>query len=237
MLALLEPGTEPVFPPLSQASPEGLLAVGGDLSPRRLRAAYRQGIFPWYSDDQPILWWAPDPRAVLFPDRVHVSRSLRRTLKRGRYRVSLDRAFAEVVRQCARPRPDQHGTWITPAMQAAYQRLHEEGGAHSVEVWEGERLAGGLYGVALGRVFFGESMFHRSPDASKVALVILARQLARWGYRVIDCQIPSAHLARLGAELIPRDRFVALIGPPDEDQPGPWTLDADLAVPGPAPAG
>ncbi len=230
-LALLAPDAAPVFPPLSQASPEGLLAVGGDLSPRRLKAAYRRGIFPWYSEDQPILWWAPDPRAVLFPERLHLSRSLRRTLRRGRFRVTLDRAFGEVIRRCAAPRPGQAGTWITPAMQAAYAALHREGYAHSVEVWEDDRLAGGLYGVALGRVFFGESMFHQRPDASKVALAVLARQLAAWGYRAIDCQLPSEHLSRLGAELIPRARFVRLIGPPAEDRPGPWRLEAAPAAP------
>jgi len=187
------------FPPAEAAlrEPNGLLAVGGDLSPRRLLRAYRSGAFPWYGEGQPILWWSPDPRAVLLPERVRVSRSLRRTLRRGLFRVTVDRAFDAVIEACATvPRPGQDGTWITPEMAAAYRRLHRLGHAHSVEAWtrDGE-LAGGLYGVAIGRVFFGESMFSRRSDASKVALVTLCRALEAWGYGLVD-----ARRAVLGVE-------------------------------------
>lgn len=201
------------FPDVSGAlrEPDGLLAFGGDLSPQRLVRAYRRGIFPWYSTGQPILWWSPDPRAVLFPDRLHISRSLRRTLRRGEFRVTLDHRFEAVVEACSEPRADQDGTWITPDMQAAYASLHRLGIAHSVEVWHGRELAGGLYGVALGRVFFGESMFSRRPDASKVALCRLVDTLRAWGYGLIDAQVPSAHLTRLGAETVPRGEFLALL--------------------------
>jgi leucyl/phenylalanyl-tRNA--protein transferase len=187
------------------AEPNGLLAIGGDLSPARLLAAYRRGIFPWYGPGQPILWWCPDPRAVLYPDSVRISRSLAKVLRRGRLQVTVDRDFDAVVQACAEPRPGQDGTWITRQMATAYGRLHRLGVAHSVEVREQDRLVGGLYGVALGEVFFGESMFSRVPDASKVALVALARM----GFRLIDCQVPSAHLARLGAKEISRATFLA----------------------------
>ncbi len=217
------------FPPVELATPEGLLAIGGDLRPERLLAAYRRGIFPWYSAGQPILWWSPDPRAVLFPERLRVTRSLGKTLRRGVFRVTLDAAFRRVMEACAAPRgPGQGaGTWITPEMIAAYCRLHALGYAHSVETWQGDRLVGGLYGVALGRAFFGESMFSRATDASKVALACLARQLATWGFHFIDCQLPTAHLASLGAEEVGRADFLsilekALAGP---DHPGPWRLD------------
>ncbi|MEO6696524.1 MAG: leucyl/phenylalanyl-tRNA--protein transferase, partial [Gammaproteobacteria bacterium] len=172
-----------IFPDVNLAlrEPDGLLALGGDLSPERLLAAYRKGIFPWYNEGQPILWWSPDPRAVLFPSRVKISRSLRKTLRQGRYRITLDQAFRSVIEGCAAPRNGVPGTWISRAMMEAYTELHERGYAHSVEAWRDGQLVGGLYGVALGRVFFGESMFSRSPDASKVALASLARQLAVWG--------------------------------------------------------
>jgi leucyl/phenylalanyl-tRNA--protein transferase len=201
------------FPPtrLALRDPNGLLAVGGDLAPGRLLAAYRHGIFPWYSDDQPILWWTPDPRAVLFPDELKVSRSLRKTLRQGRFEVSLDRGFGEVMRACAEPRSDGLGTWITDDMVEAYARLHSLGHAHSVECWSGGELVGGLYGVAIGRVFFGESMFSRRTDASKVAFVHLVAQLRAWGFGVIDCQVGSKHLASLGAREVRRSEFEALL--------------------------
>lgn len=221
------------FPPVERAlrDPDGLLAVGGNLAPERLISAYRQGIFPWYSDDQPILWWSPDPRSVLFPDRLRISRSLRKTLRRQRYLISFDRAFDEVVLACAQPRPDQAGTWITPEMMCAYARLHAAGVAHSVEAWENGELAGGLYGLAIGKVFFGESMFARRTDASKAAFVHLVRQLRAWGYGLVDCQVQSAHLDSLGAENIPRSHFIQLLTRLC-DQPGvpaPWELDPAIA--------
>jgi leucyl/phenylalanyl-tRNA--protein transferase len=223
---------ESPFPPVEVAldEPDGLLAVGGSLAPERLLNAYRHGIFPWYSDDQPILWWSPDPRSVLFPEHLHISRSLRKTLRQGRFRLTMDRAFAEVIDACAEPRPYQAGTWITPDMRAAYLRLHRLGVAHSVETWEGTELAGGLYGVALGRVFFGESMFARRSNASKVAFVHLTRQLQRWGYPLIDCQVQTGHLDNLGAQSIPRAQFVAMLDTFCEQpgQPAPWSFDADI---------
>ena len=218
------------FPPVEQASPEGLLAVGGDLRAERLLEAYRHGIFPWYNDDQPILWWSPDPRAVLFPDKLHISRSLKRSLRLGGFTVTLDTQFHEVMRSCAGPRPQypEGGTWITLAMVEAYVRLHELGYAHSVEAWHEGTLVGGLYGVALGGIFFGESMFTRVPDASKVALVCLVRQLRTWGFRIFDCQQPSQHIKMLGAEDISRRDFLdhltaALTFP---DRRGRWEFDS-----------
>jgi len=218
------------FPPTDFASPEGLLAVGGDLRAERLLEAYRHGIFPWYNDGQPILWWSPDPRAVLFPDKLKVSRSLRKTIRRGDFTVTFDTRFAEVMQQCAAPRQQhpQGGTWITPEMFEAYVRLHDLGYAHSVESWRDGVLVGGLYGVSLGGAFFGESMFARTTDASKVALVWLLRQLQVWGFRLVDCQLPSPHLSSLGAEEIRRGEFLdhlanALIL---ADRRGPWCFDA-----------
>ena len=211
MIPWLDPSSpDQPFPPLETAltDPDGLLAAGGDLSPERLTRAYRGGIFPWFEEGQPILWWSPNPRAVLTPETVKVSRSLRKRLKREEYRITFDTAFTAVMRACAEPRAGQRGTWITDDMVAAYGRLHEEGIAHSVECWHGENLVGGLYGVALGRVFFGESMFSRRSDASKVALVGLAERLRTWGYRLIDCQVSSPHLVSLGAVEIPRREFV-----------------------------
>ena len=198
------------FPPVDLSTPEGLLAVGGDLRPERLLEAYRHGIFPWYSDEQPILWWSPDPRTVLFPEKLHVSRSLKKSLRPGIFSVTLDRCFRDVMRQCAGPRPQypDGGTWITTEMLEAYTRLHKQGYAHSVETWMDGQLVGGLYGVALGRAFFAESMFTRVPDASKVALVFLVRQLHAWGFRIIDCQQSSPHVMRFGAEEIPRRDFL-----------------------------
>ncbi len=202
------------FPPVERAlgEPDGLLAAGGSLTPARLVAAYERGIFPWYSDGQPVLWWSPDPRAVLFPDELHVSRSLRKVLRSDRFVTRLDTAFAHVIAGCAAPRAAAPGTWLTPEMIEAYQRLHALGLAHSVETWQGDRLAGGLYGVCLGRVFFGESMFSAETDASKVALVRLVAEARARGIGVIDCQVPNAHLQSLGSRSIPRPEFLALLG-------------------------
>jgi leucyl/phenylalanyl-tRNA--protein transferase len=197
------------FPPVDCAltDPNGLLAAGGDLSPARLIDAYQRGIFPWFGEDDPILWWSPDPRMVLYCEELRVSRSLRRVLRSGRFRVTMDAAFPAVMAGCAEARPGQDGTWITAAMTAAYRRLEALGVAHSVEAWVDDRLVGGLYGVALGRMFFGESMFARETDASKVAFVHLVRQLERWEMPLIDCQMSTAHLASLGAREIARADF------------------------------
>jgi leucyl/phenylalanyl-tRNA--protein transferase len=210
MFVLSASGKNLTFPPVEQASSEGLLAVGGDLRPERLLAAYRHGIFPWYNEDQPILWWSPDPRAVLFPSKLHIPRSLQRTMRRDLFTVTLDSCFREVMTQCAGPRPQypEGGTWITPAMIEAYGTLHELNYAHSVETWRGKELVGGLYGVALGAAFFAESMFTKVDNASKVALVALVRQLQAWGFRIIDCQQSSPHVRRFGAEEIPRRDFI-----------------------------
>lgn len=197
------------FPPLHTAliQPNGLLAVGGDLSPHRLIEAYSQGIFPWFNDGDPLLWWSPDPRMVLFPGELKVSRSLQKSLRKGNYEIRTDRNFTQVMQACAAPRQDGCGTWIQDEMIFAYGVLHEMGLAHSVETWMDGELVGGLYGVALGRVFFGESMFSRVSDASKIAFVHLVRQLERWGFEMIDCQMKTAHLASLGAREIPRKEF------------------------------
>ncbi|HSC70687.1 MAG TPA: leucyl/phenylalanyl-tRNA--protein transferase [Candidatus Methylomirabilis sp.] len=201
------------FPDVKEAlaEPNGLLAVGGDLSSARLLSAYRRGIFPWYSEDQPILWWSPDPRCVLFPKNLKVSRSLRATLRKNRFQVSMDRAFRQVMGECAGPRRGQPGTWVTPDLIEAYDGLHRLGYAHSVESWRDGRLVGGLYGVALGRVFFGESMFAQEADASKVCLVHLVSHLRDREFTLIDCQVPSPHLESLGAVTIPRQRFIDML--------------------------
>lgn len=197
------------FPPLDKAlrEPNGLLAAGGDLSAERLIQAYRHGCFPWYQQGQPILWWSPDPRTVLFPSELHISRSLHKALRQGRYHVSFDRAFAEVVEACAAPRRHADGTWITPGMQNAYLELHRHGIAHSVEVWREEKLVGGLYGLAIGQLFFGESMFSREDNASKVGFVTLIEHLQAWGFALVDCQMPTQHLHSLGARAITRAEF------------------------------
>jgi len=198
------------FPPLEMAltEPNGLLAAGGDLSPQRLIAAYREGIFPWFNDGEPILWWSPDPRMVLFPSELRISRSLKKTLRKGHYRIHTDRHFHEVMRSCAAaPRQGQSGTWIHPEMITAYAVLHEMGLAHSVETWIDGKLAGGLYGIALGKMFFGESMFSAITDASKIAFVHLVTQLERWDFGMIDCQMKTAHLTSFGAREIPRSLF------------------------------
>lgn len=198
------------FPPVSRAlrDPEGLLAAGGSLTPEWLLAAYRHGIFPWFSDDQPILWWSPDPRMVLFPDELRISRSLAKRLRNGGFRVTFNLDFSRVVLSCAAPRQGQPGTWITQEMHAAYLELYRLGYARSVEVWQGSELVGGLYGVAMGPLFFGESMFSRTSDASKVALVHLVRAMRAGGGRLIDCQMHTRHLASLGARDIARAEFI-----------------------------
>lgn len=229
MMRLSANATDLRFPPVERATPEGLLAIGGDLQPERLLEAYRHGIFPWYNDDQPILWWSPDPRTVLFPDRLHVSRSVEKIIRRRQFTVTFDRSFREVMIQCAGPRPQypEGGTWITPAMIEAYTSLQQLGFAHSAEAWEHDRLVGGVYGVALGGAFFAESMFTRVDNASKVALALLVRQLHAWGFRIMDCQQASPNVMRFGAEEIPRRMFMerlaeALALP---DRRGPWQFD------------
>jgi leucyl/phenylalanyl-tRNA--protein transferase len=197
------------FPPPHLALPEGLLAVGGDLSLPRLVAAYRLGIFPWYTPDEPILWWSPDPRLVIYPRELHVPRRLARTLRQGRFRITYDQAFAQVVTACAGTRRgEHHGTWIVPEMAEAYNRLHRAGIAHSVEAWHSGTLAGGLYGVSLGAVFFGESMFSHVRDSSKAALVDLLGRLRAAGFQLVDCQVTTEHLQRFGAREIPRRDFL-----------------------------
>jgi leucyl/phenylalanyl-tRNA--protein transferase len=206
-------GRDLVFPPPASAldDPPGLLAAGGDLTMPRLLAAYSQGIFPWYGPDEPILWWSPAPRMVLFPPRLKVSRSLAKTLRNSPYEIRVDTAFRQVMEACATTRRGQHGTWIVPEMVDAYCRLHANGFAHSWETWIDGELAGGLYGVSLGCMFFGESMFSRRRDASKLAFVHLVRHLAAAGCGMIDCQMYTEHLASLGAGLIPRDQFLATL--------------------------
>ena len=189
--------------------PNGLLAAGGELTPERLLHAYQRGIFPWYNPGEPILWWSPDPRMILYPEHFKVSRSLTKTLRKKPYEVRFDTAFTQVMQACAAPRSGHSGTWISPEMIAAYTHLHKLGYAHSVEVWDGDKLVGGLYGVALGRMYYGESMFSVVPDGSKIALAHLSKQLARWQFGMIDCQMHTPHLASLGAALIPRDEFVS----------------------------
>ncbi|MFC3549525.1 leucyl/phenylalanyl-tRNA--protein transferase [Lysobacter cavernae] len=226
--ALLPADPEAPFPPAERAlrQPDGLLAVGGDLSPARLLNAYRHGIFPWYSAGQPILWWCPDPRTVFATDHVRLSSKFRRSLRRCDWTVRADTAFAEVIEACARtPRPGQHGTWIIDDMRVAYQRMHALGYAHSFEVFDGERLVGGIYGIAVGRMFFGESMFSAQPGGSKVALAALAHHLDHWGWPLIDAQVENDHLLSLGAQRWPRRRFLETVADL-RDQPelrGPWT--------------
>ncbi len=228
MIPFLGP-TDP-FPPVAEAldEPDGLLAAGADLTPGRLIDAYRHGVFPWFNEGDPILWWSPDPRIVLAPGAFHVSHSLKKRLKQRRFTVTIDTAFTAVLDECAVPRPDDGGTWLSAPMKEAYLALHRQGLAHSLEVWMDGALAGGVYGVALGRMFFGESMFSRRTDASKIALARLAAQLARWGFPWIDCQLETEHLLTLGATAVPRRVFVAEVARLVR-QPAPrWQLDADL---------
>jgi leucyl/phenylalanyl-tRNA--protein transferase len=217
-----------VFPPPADAEPSGLLAVGGDLSSERLLLAYSRGIFPWY-EKPPILWFSPDPRMVLAPERLHVSRRLRRRLRQGHFELSLDAAFPRVIRACGELRRAD-GTWITPEMIEAYVHLHEEGWAHSCEAWQRGELVGGVYGVSLGAAFFAESMFHVATDASKAALTALVWQLADWGFTLVDCQLPTPHLASLGARPQPRARFLAALAAAlhAPTRHGRWQLDPAL---------
>jgi leucyl/phenylalanyl-tRNA--protein transferase len=225
-------GPEPVFPPPAEAEASGLLAVGGDLASERLLAAYAAGIFPWYEDPQPILWFSPDPRWLLLPSELHVARRLARTLRSRHFTVTLDTEFGRVIRACATVRrAGEPGTWITPAMQAAYAELFALGFAHSAEAWQGGELVGGVYGVSLGAAFFGESMFALRPDASKVAFVTLVRQLAAWGFDFVDCQVRTPHLERFGARAWPRTAFLERLGNAlaRETRRGRWRL-ADARV-------
>ena len=230
MISLLHENTP--FPPVEQAlrQPNGLLAAGADLSPTRLLEAYRRGIFPWFSADDPLLWWSPDPRMVLFPGEFKISRSLRKTLLRGQYQMRCDTAFEQVMRACSQPREGQNGTWIQEEMIEAYVRLHKAGYAHSIETWMDGELVGGLYGVGIGRMFYGESMFSNKTDASKIALAYLTAQLKRWNFGMIDCQMNTAHLASLGAREITRREFLIrlqeLIHYPN--MTSPWFLDDGL---------
>ena len=213
-LTLLDPhNPRQDFPPLTKAmtDPDGLLAAGGCLSEKRLLKAYRLGIFPWYSPGEPILWWSPNPRLVLFPEQLKVSRSLSKTLRQNTFTFTIDRAFNQVIAACAKPRSYSEGTWISDDIQQAYRRLHQSGYAHSAEAWLNGELVGGLYGIALGKVFFGESMFHTCTDASKVVFVSLVEQLKAWDYQVIDCQVHSEHLASLGAINCERSEFINLL--------------------------
>jgi leucyl/phenylalanyl-tRNA---protein transferase len=226
LIRWLEPNGD--FPPVEHAltRPNGLLAAGGDLSPERLLHAYRLGIFPWFSAGEPILWWSPDPRVVLVPSELKIARSLAKTLRKAEFQVRADTAFERVIEACSEPRARQQSTWITDAMKAAYTRLHRLGVAHSVETWRGDELIGGLYGVALGHAFFGESMFSRATDASKIALVHLVRKLQTWDFGLIDCQMHTPLLASFGAREIARARFTRqlaeLVNYPDV--PAPWLL-------------
>lgn len=218
---------ELMFPCPEDANEEGIVAVGGDVSPERLLVAYQHGIFPWPARGYPLLWFSPDPRFALVPRRAHVSRSLRKVIRRGQLRVTADTAFEEVITACAAvPRPHQQGTWITQELRDGYLGLHELGYAHSIEAWRDDELVGGLYGVALGRTFVGESMFASEPDASKVAFTTLLGHLVLWGFRVVDCQVHTEHLARFGATMWPRHRFLAdwRAAVDEPSLMAPWTL-------------
>ena len=226
---------EILFPDPMLAEDSGLLGVGGDLSVERLSLAYQLGIFPWFNEDQPILWWSPDPRMVMRPSELHVGRSLGKRIRQRPYRITLDTHFEEVMRACSSAeRPDQDGTWITEDMIQAYTALHREGHAHSVEAWQDDVLVGGLYGVAFGTFFAGESMFARASDASKIAYVHLIRQLERWGHELIDCQVHTDHLARFGAREIPRLEYLRLLRQAIQQpgRQGPWQFDANFVCRG-----
>jgi leucyl/phenylalanyl-tRNA---protein transferase len=237
VITWLDPQNNDLFPPVDQAFDDGLLAAGGDLSSTRLINAYRQGIFPWFNKQDPILWWSPDPRLILWTDQIKLSKSLKKTIRTTAMTISFDQAFNQVITACSQPRqqgldPD-NSTWIHPDMIAAYNALHEQGHAHSVECWLDGQLVGGLYGIAIGQAFFGESMFSRVTDSSKLALVALCQQLQRWKFPLIDCQIYSGHLASLGAQEISRSYFIEQLdklcgkGFPLNNS-GPWQIDPDL---------
>lgn len=225
---------ELVFPDPREAEPDGLLAIGGDLRPERLLLAYALGIFPWSSAGQPLLWWSPAPRAALAPGELRVGRSLAKAIRRRPYRLTMDLAFEAVIDACAVPRPRQEGTWITAELRRSFVALHRLGLVHSVEAWEGERLVGGVYGLAIGALFCGESMFAAAPDASKIAFVALAQQLQRWGFALIDCQVESEHLRRFGAAPLEREVFLARIAEAIARpwKVGAWSFDPDLAPAG-----
>lgn len=213
------------FPDPDEADESGLLAIGGDLSIERLKLAYSKGIFPWYEEGMPILWWTPDPRMVLFPNKMIISHSLKQSIKKNQFTVTIDHAFEKVISNCAKtPRKDEEGTWITRDMKNAYVKLHEAGFAHSAEAWLDGKLVGGLYGVALGKVFFGESMFHKETNASKVALYYLVEKLNKWGFQIIDAQVYTNHLESLGGELIPRGQYMRILEESRiiEDITGSW---------------
>ena len=225
-------GKPPVFPPPELATPEGIIAAGGDLSPQRLLNAYASGIFPWFSEGDPLLWWSPDPRMVLLPGDLHISASMKKLLKKSPFRLTYDSHFREVIESCGRPRRKQRGTWITAQILDAYVRLHELGFAHSVEVWDlrDNRLVGGLYGVSLGKCFFGESMFHRVANASKYAFIAFSQSLFKAGFFMLDCQVPSPHLERLGCREMPRKEFLGLLnrGLQHKTRVGKWEFLRDL---------
>ena len=214
----------PVFPPAELATPEGIIAIGGDLSPQRLLSAYAGGIFPWFNEDDPILWWSPDPRLVLFPGKLHVSSSMKKLLAQNAFDVTIDTNFEEVIRNCSNPRKTQKGTWITNDIIRSYTALHEMGYAHSIEVWQDNRLVGGFYGSSLGSCFFGESMFYKVSNASKYGFIVFVRKLFEMGFTVVDCQVPTSHLKSLGAEEITREKFLVFLdeGLKSETRIGKW---------------
>jgi len=221
---------EPLFPDPEKASDEGIVAVGGDLSPQRLVNAYANGIFPWFSQGDPLIWWSPDPRMVLFPKKIKLSKSLQKTLKTGKFDLKVDTAFEEVISNCQSvKRKDEAGTWITEEMKTAYIELHNLGLAHSFECWQNKRLVGGLYGVSLGNAFFGESMFHKVTDASKVAFYYLSKVCLGWNIKFIDCQLPTDHLQSLGAESISRKKFLNLLSEAlqFETKQGVWKIEVE----------
>lgn len=227
MIPWLQHSSDP-FPPIDQAidDPNGLLAAGGSLSKERLIDAYRSGIFPWYSPGEPILWWSPDPRCVVIPDQIHISRSMRKRLKKKDYTVVFDRNFSGVMDACSAPRKDAEGTWISDQMKLAYNALHKEGVAHSVEVYINDELVGGLYGLSMGKLFFGESMFSRAKDTSKIAFILMVEQLQKWGYALIDCQVSNDHLFSLGAIEISREEFQLYLDRYiDSPSPSNWQFD------------
>ncbi|MCW9030609.1 MAG: leucyl/phenylalanyl-tRNA--protein transferase [Gammaproteobacteria bacterium] len=234
---LLDINNKKSFPDVTLAlrEPDGLLAIGGDLTIERLVAAYRNGIFPWYSEGQPILWWSPDPRMVLKPSDIKISRSLAKTIRKHKFQITMDQNFEKVILSCSQPRLEkgslQTETWILDDMINAYKNMHQSGYAHSVECWQDNQLVGGLYGIALGKVFFGESMFSKVSDASKTAFVFLSKQLERWGYKLIDCQVYTSHLECLGATMISREKFIALLNQHARDDTSheKWLIEPDLS--------